>query len=59
MSTTAREDEAFIEAIISTRLLEEAIEWIADRLEPDQVFSIEQLEQWAEGNGFIKAGEEE
>lgn len=40
---------------MSNSALDNAIVWIQDTLEPDDVFSIKQLESWAESNGYIKA----
>ena len=50
--TTVQEDRSFIAAVISDRLLEESIEWIANNLKPSEVFSEEQLCEWAIDNGF-------
>jgi hypothetical protein len=56
MRTTSRQDEAFIKAVISPQLLEEAISWIQDNISPEEVFADAQLAAWAESNGFIKNG---
>ena len=53
MRTTHKQDKEFVSAIISAHLLEEAIEWIANNLSPEDVFSVEQLSDWATDNGFI------
>jgi hypothetical protein len=50
--TTAQQDRAFIADIISASLLEEAIDWIASNLNPDDVFPDSDLEEWAERNGY-------
>jgi hypothetical protein len=34
--------------------LDDATQWIQDNLAPDDVFTEEQLETWAEENGFVK-----
>lgn len=39
---------------MSTVTLDNAIDWIADQLDPDDVFSEKKLEQWAESNGYKK-----
>ena len=43
---------------IGRALLDEIIDWISEHLEPDDVFTEEQLEDWARDwakrNGFIK-----
>ena len=51
--TTAREDADFIKTVISDTLLEKAIEWIVDNMEPDDVFSRERLKSWAEDYNLI------
>jgi hypothetical protein len=33
-------------------LLDDSVSWIQNNLEPDDVFSEEQLEKWAEYNGY-------
>ena len=33
-------------------LLDDSVSWIQNNLEPDEVFSAEQLEKWAENNGY-------
>jgi hypothetical protein len=52
--TTTIQDRQFINAVIGKSLLEEAIQWIRDNMEPEDVFSQEQLEDWAGGCGFAK-----
>lgn len=47
-------DKAFRDAMVDTDLLDKAIEWIGENLEPTDVFSKEQLETWAENNGYVK-----
>lgn len=39
---------------MSNTTLDSAIEWIADELAPDDVFSTKKLETWAESNGYVK-----
>jgi len=50
--TTAKEDKDFKDAMIDNDLLEKAIEWIGNHIEPDEVFSEDQLEKWAHDNGM-------
>ena len=52
MATTSVQDRAFISDIISSSLLEDAIEWIMKHLSPDDVFSTQDLADWAERNGY-------
>ena len=39
---------------MSSSSLDNAISWIQYNLEPDDVFTKEQLIEWADNNGFIK-----
>jgi hypothetical protein len=39
---------------ISQSALDEAVEWIGSNLEPGDVFSKNDLETWAESNGYTK-----
>jgi hypothetical protein len=52
MGTSSRQDSAFIESLISSTLLEEAIEWISSNMSPEDVFSTTDLRDWATSNGF-------
>lgn len=52
--TTAKQDADFLQSVISARLLEEAIDWISSNMNPEEVFSDEDLSFWAEQNGYIK-----
>lgn len=42
----------FIDAVISQYLLDEAIDYIAFNYKPEDVFSDEQLDEWAKDNGY-------
>jgi hypothetical protein len=53
MSTSTKQDYDFREALISKNLLEEAIEWIAANLTPEDVFDTKVLEGWAADNGYV------
>jgi hypothetical protein len=48
MRTTAKQDQDFLDAIFSSgnSLLELAIEWIHNNMEPDEVFTEDQLNEW-------------
>lgn len=35
-------------------ILDRAVEWIASNMDPEDVFSKEQLKMWAENNGFTE-----
>lgn len=39
---------------MSNTSLDNAIEFIGDNLDPDDVFTTKKLEAWAENNGYIK-----
>uniref|UniRef100_A0A6M3KFZ1 Uncharacterized protein n=1 Tax=viral metagenome TaxID=1070528 RepID=A0A6M3KFZ1_9ZZZZ len=52
--TTVKQDQEFVKHLISEELLEIAIEWIADNLEPEDVFSEKALIEWAKSAGFIE-----
>lgn len=54
MSTTSKQDRDFTEQIIGTGLLENSIEWIRINIRPEDLYSNEQLQDWAESNGYIK-----
>jgi len=54
MATTSKQDQDFLESVIPHTLLEEAIEWIASNLDPEDVFSENDLSCWAENNGFVE-----
>jgi hypothetical protein len=55
-NTSHKEDDRFFEDVIGLKsnLLETAAEWIADNLEPGDVYSEEKLEEWALENGFVR-----
>ena len=53
MSTTIVQDREFISALISSSLLEEAIQWITDNMSPEEVYSDLQLKDWAESAGYV------
>lgn len=51
---TRAQDISFRDTLIQTNLLDEAIAWIKDNLSPDEVFTTEDLEKWAEERGYMK-----
>jgi len=51
--TTASQDRRFLDEVVGSRLLEEAIDWIKNNLEPDDVFSRDDLARWAINNDYI------
>ncbi|MFC1924280.1 hypothetical protein ACFLXA_02820 [Chloroflexota bacterium] len=52
--TTATQDKSFLDHIIKSNILEDAVDWIGINLSPEDVFSDKDLEDWALDNGFIK-----
>lgn len=51
--------QAFRKAIVAPAieipdLLETAVDWIAENLDPEDVFSDEALQMWADANGYSK-----
>jgi len=56
MKTTliASDYREFKEAILDDGVLQEAINWIQANLSPEDVFSDNALEDWAEENGWVK-----
>ena len=57
--TTSKQDQEFIEAIspmFPSNLLGDAIEWIADNMDPEEVFSDLDLRRWADDSGFKEVG---
>jgi len=51
-TTTTIQDDNFRDAVISRSLLEDAIAWIAENMEPEDVFSEKALEAWATRHGM-------
>ena len=52
--TSARQDSNFINEMFSSTLLEQAMQFIADNFEPEDIFEEDVMKQWAEDNGYIK-----
>lgn len=52
--TSDRQDKAFVEYLISSALLEDAIDWVKSNMEPEDVFSTQQLSEWAINSDFVK-----
>lgn len=52
MSTTSRQDDAFLHEVIGSTTLETAIDWISKNLSPDDVFFETDLKAWAASNGW-------
>jgi hypothetical protein len=45
--------EKFLKEATPEDALDVAVDWIKENLAPDDVFSDEQLEEWAEDNGYV------
>lgn len=55
MSINSRDENSFNNYVFGgSFLLESSIEWIQSNLNPEDVFSKENLEIWAEENGFVE-----
>lgn len=52
--TTTSQDRSFRDELIANDLLEQAIDWIKNNMEPEEVFTEQQLEKWAENNNYKK-----
>ena len=50
--STMKQDDKFKEHMQASLWLEMAVEWIAKNLDPEDVFSQKDLENWAESNGW-------
>ena len=51
---TYAENEKFKRDIWPNYPLDDAIDWIANNLSPEDVFSEEQLQEWALDHGFVE-----
>lgn len=47
-------NEVFIKSVIGDDLLDKVVEYIKDNLHPEDVFDEDELNSWAEDNGFVK-----
>lgn len=52
--STYKQDREFIASVIGTDLLQNAIDWIASNMSPEDIFTKDQLESWAESNDYKK-----
>lgn len=48
-------DMVVVQNINNNCVYEDALAWIRSQLNPEDVFSTDQLEKWAESEGYIKA----
>jgi len=49
----------FIASVIPDDLLDEVIGWIAENMEPENVFDKSRLDDWAMDNDYIKNGDDD
>ena len=52
--TSVSDDREFIQEVISSSLLEDAINFIKAKYTAEDIFGEEALKEWAEDNGYIK-----
>jgi hypothetical protein len=53
LGITTAQDRAFVDKVIPD-LLDRAIDWISKNMPPEDVFSLEDLDDWAIGCGYVK-----
>lgn len=53
MATYSQIKQAIAE-ILPQFLLDEFIAWIQTNMTPDEIFTEEQLKEWAENNGYVE-----
>lgn len=52
MGINARQNQEFSDTIMPMDLLERAIDWIRGNLSPEEVFTVNELEEWADYSGY-------
>jgi len=52
VATTQKQDRNFLDEIIGSGLLERAVEWISSNMEPEDVFSQQQIRVSAQQNNM-------
>ena len=55
--TTPKQDSDFISQLIPDDLLEKAVQYIQDNLYIEEVFTSNQIENWARRNGYRQVEE--
>ena len=53
------DERAFCRDILPQNLLEASADWIRENVDPSDVFRQEDLESWAEENGYTKEDDDE
>ena len=51
---TRRTEDDFTMSVFGGIFLDTVVGWVADNLDPEDVFSESQLEEWAEDNGYTR-----
>lgn len=51
---TRRTEDDFTMSVFGGIFLDTVVGWVADNLDPENVFTEKQLEEWAEYNGFTR-----
>lgn len=54
MRTSVTQDRDFINSVIPSNLLEEAVDYIRYNFSMEDIYGIEALEKWAKENDYIK-----
>lgn len=52
MGISSKQERDFIESIMPQYMLGEAIDWIRANLSPEDVFTVNELEEWADYNSY-------
>jgi hypothetical protein len=59
--TSVRQDNDFIKELISSTLLEQAMQFIVDNFEPEDIFGNDRMHEWgktwADENGYVEEEE--
>lgn len=58
MAITTRENQNFSDSIMPMDMLERAIDWIRANLSHEEVFTVNELEEWACENGYCEKKDE-
>jgi hypothetical protein len=58
MGISSKQERDFIDSVMPQYILGEAIAWIQANLSPEDVFTVNELEEWAEDNGYGEKEEE-
>lgn len=57
MAISSTQERDFVGSIMPQYMLGEAIAWIEANLSPEDVFTVNELEEWACDNGYCKEEE--